>query len=280
MDIQKLISTIKLSSNTTKKLAEVIKKQDNLINKFNGLEDMFLISFLNEFMDFEINNLYRLDNKWSFNDQFYIDTTESQTAFAMLIKNIENNCDKITCDDIIMSHEMFSRYDEKCSPGDFRCTMVRIATRFGENIYIPPEPEKVKDYMNEFVEYFNSKNQKAEDHPFIKSAILHYLMVWIHPFSNGNGRSAALMQQAYLGKELNKAKKLKYKMPIVFLSDAFDFERVEYNTIENKIHNDLYNDESWNEWFMFHLSIIEKHFERMDFLSEKVLPKYKSLSLY
>lgn len=59
----------------------------------------------------------------------------------------------------------------------------------GEPEYIPPEYCDIPDLLNELVEYVNT----TDDHPLIIAAIVHYQLVTIHPFEDGNGRTARLM---------------------------------------------------------------------------------------
>lgn len=55
--------------------------------------------------------------------------------------------------------------------------------------YIPPEYSDVPGLLDELVEYVNS----TDDHPLIVAAIVHYQLVTIHPFEDGNGRTARLL---------------------------------------------------------------------------------------
>ena len=45
------------------------------------------------------------------------------------------------------------------------------------------------ELLDELVDYVNN----SDDHPLIKAAIVHYQIVTIHPFEDGNGRTARLM---------------------------------------------------------------------------------------
>lgn len=64
----------------------------------------------------------------------------------------------------------------------------------GEAEYIPPEYSELKDLILELVNYL----EKSDDHPLIKAAIIHYQLVTIHPFEDGNGRTARLISDYYL----------------------------------------------------------------------------------
>lgn len=55
--------------------------------------------------------------------------------------------------------------------------------------YIPPEFSEVPTLLDELVEYVNT----TDDHPLIVAAVVHYQLVTIHPFEDGNGRTARLM---------------------------------------------------------------------------------------
>ncbi len=55
--------------------------------------------------------------------------------------------------------------------------------------YIPPEYSDIPALLDELVEYVNT----TDDHPLIIAAVVHYQLVTIHPFEDGNGRTARLM---------------------------------------------------------------------------------------
>lgn len=55
--------------------------------------------------------------------------------------------------------------------------------------YIPPEYTDIPVLLDELVEYVNT----TDDHPLIIAAVVHYQLVTIHPFEDGNGRTARLM---------------------------------------------------------------------------------------
>lgn len=55
--------------------------------------------------------------------------------------------------------------------------------------YIPPEYSEIPSLLDELVDYVNS----TDDHPLIIAAIVHYQLVTIHPFEDGNGRTARLL---------------------------------------------------------------------------------------
>lgn len=69
-------------------------------------------------------------------------------------------------------------------------------TKTGNPDYIPPEYCDIPDLLDELVEYVNT----TDDHPLIVAAVVHYQLVTIHPFEDGNGRTARLLSGYILDK--------------------------------------------------------------------------------
>lgn len=66
----------------------------------------------------------------------------------------------------------------------------------GNPDYIPPEYVDIPPLLDELIEYVNT----TDDHPLIIAAVVHYQLVTIHPFEDGNGRTARLLSGFILDK--------------------------------------------------------------------------------
>lgn len=79
--------------------------------------------------------------------------------------------------------------------GRFRRQGVGVAS--GEDIihYAPPA-ERVPYLMRDLFDWLN----ETDEHPLIKSSVFHYEFEFIHPFSDGNGRTGRLWQTLILSK--------------------------------------------------------------------------------
>ncbi|MHB1041304.1 MAG: Fic family protein, partial [Eubacteriales bacterium] len=62
----------------------------------------------------------------------------------------------------------------------------------GVIIYMPPEAKDVPELMAEMVAYFTEAEKEELPVPLI-AALIHYQFVTIHPFFDGNGRTARLL---------------------------------------------------------------------------------------
>ena len=68
-------------------------------------------------------------------------------------------------------------------------------------IHIAPKPELVENLMQKLFDW--AKQNKDNIHPLILSSVFHYEFVFIHPFSDGNGRTIRLWQNILLYKWKN-----------------------------------------------------------------------------
>ena len=59
-------------------------------------------------------------------------------------------------------------------------------------LYVPPPPEKIGDMLKILYDYANTDEQKRFIHPVVKAINLHFYLGYIHPFNDGNGRTARL----------------------------------------------------------------------------------------
>ena len=64
----------------------------------------------------------------------------------------------------------------------------------GTIAYIPPEYSDVPILLDELFDYVAN----SSDHPLLKAALIHYQLVTIHPFEDGNGRTARVISNYYL----------------------------------------------------------------------------------
>ena len=97
--------------------------------------------------------------------------------------------------DILDIHKIILTKIDDVNAGRYRTVPVRIA---GSTV-VMPNPIKVPDLMNEFIQWLHSPPRI--DHPIKISADAHYKLVSIHPFIDGNGRTARLLMNVILMQE-------------------------------------------------------------------------------
>jgi Fic family protein len=81
--------------------------------------------------------------------------------------------------------------------GDYRKGPVFIVNGAGEKIYEGPPPEQAAAMMKELIRWMNGPPQ---NHPLIDAALSQLYFLHIHPFDDGNGRTARVLTNLYLMK--------------------------------------------------------------------------------
>jgi Fic family protein len=70
----------------------------------------------------------------------------------------------------------------------------------GEVVLEPPPAVEIPFLLNDFFEWFNSPDAR-DAHPIIRAGIAHYMLVTIHPFVEGNGRTVRAFASLVLMRE-------------------------------------------------------------------------------
>ena len=83
-------------------------------------------------------------------------------------------------------HQIVVKGMDEVNPGQYRDEQVFIS---GTD-YEPPEPIRVPELMADLITWYNDP---GDIHPVNKAAVLHNKLVAIHPFLDGNGRTARLL---------------------------------------------------------------------------------------
>jgi Fic family protein len=77
-----------------------------------------------------------------------------------------------------------------------------VDVQTGVAVYTPPHSENLAVLMNDFCVFANDQEKRSFFmHPITKGIILHFLIGYIHPFVDGNGRTARTIFYWYLLKK-------------------------------------------------------------------------------
>jgi len=102
--------------------------------------------------------------------------------------------DPFSMDDLLKAHGIMEQY-LKPDAGRFR--LGNEGVFHGDTcIFMAPPPDLVPSLMTGLFDWM--KMAEGKIHPLLMSAIFHYEFVFIHPFSDGNGRTARLWHTALL----------------------------------------------------------------------------------
>ncbi len=163
---------------------------------------------------------------------------------------------------------------EKADPGNYRKIQNYVVNSITkEIIYTPPSPLEVPRLMRELVDWLNDRKNIS---PIIISGITQYQFVHIHPFLDGNGRTARLLSTLILYKTDYDFKRL------FTISQYYDKDRPAYYQAIQSVRNNKLDMTNWLEYFIEGLKIqmfeIKEKGERI-IKREKLVKKIRTSEL-
>ena len=140
---------------------------------------------------------------------------EVKNAYACYEKLSEIN--PYDMNDLKFYHGIMTKYLET-EAGEFRTDDEGV---FHNNkcIFVAPPGKLVQDLIKMLFQWMNSAQNSI--HPLILSSIFHYEFVFIHPFTNGNGRMARLWHTAILSKWKPISKYIPIESQIEIFQDEY-----------------------------------------------------------
>ncbi len=118
------------------------------------------------------------------------------------ISEIENRLDEDLSIELILDiHQIMTvKTDAAVYAGKFRDHPIYVKDHIdGEIAFTAPDHSEVNELIEQITDFVNTENEFY--HPIIKASILHFMIGFIHPFGDGNGRTARALFYWYLIKK-------------------------------------------------------------------------------
>lgn len=122
----------------------------------------------------------------------HFEAVNHKEAIVFLEEMIKENKVKINCLLIRQIHQLILKNIDQASAGKYRDIQVKISG----SVYLPPSPLDVPSKMRQFEGWL--KNKKNQKNLIDYAAMAHFKLVDIHPFIDGNGRTARLVMNLIL----------------------------------------------------------------------------------
>ena len=206
---------------------------------------------------------------------WFIDLFNKEMQYSQIIENNHLiNPEKITTQDVFfdrlqMSNKRIKDLHYFVTEGkenyDYRKEEVRVSymTKTGEEIiyWKGVQAKDLKLFMDDFVDIYKRKSSSfLITNPFIRSALMHLLFVRIHPFDDGNGRTARMIHNMCFTESINKIYGMNLKICPLNLSQSILLNQPTYAKRINNIYFDLEHDcnDEINMWFNFILNMVDE----------------------
>ena len=121
----------------------------------------------------------------------HLEATNHAKALDWVKEQVSRPVSSLTENDILQMHDMILKGIDDLNSGHYRSVPVRIS---GSTVILP-NPRRVPDLMAQFTAWLRTPNDL---HPVELAAEAHYRLVTIHPFIDGNGRTARLLMNLIL----------------------------------------------------------------------------------
>ena len=169
--------------------------------------------------------------------------TNYRDTFKLVTKHLANNGD---CNETFIKEVHRELVKDvranHATPGVYRKIQNYIWSGREQRItYIPPPPEAVPRLMQDFVKWVNTE---IDMHPVLKSGIIQFQFVYIHPFIDGNGRASRLLCSFHLYKSDYDFKKL------FSLSEYYDKDREKFYQAIRSVKENNMDMTAWLEYFV------------------------------
>jgi len=124
----------------------------------------------------------------------HLEAINHQEAISFIEELASISTQEIRLSDIKSMHHLVLKGIDNKNAGAYRTQNVGVVKSDGE-IHSFTEPLKIEEEMNKFIEWLHS--QTIEE-PILLATLVHLKFVSIHPFIDGNGRTARLLMNVVL----------------------------------------------------------------------------------
>lgn len=251
-NLEKFVNNIKLEPKILEHMQETNINFDKYFKQLSKYNDEFMLYFWISLAYDEIKNSnfverhnfknFDLSISDLFFDKLSISHNRIHNIHKFVMKN-ENETEKI---------------------GKYRKTDVRVSniTQDTEEIFwYGAKPKDIKKFMDSFIKIYKTNNISIIDsNPFLKSALIHLLFIKIHPYYDGNGRSARIIHNIKFTETLNRLYNMNLKICPVNLSESINLNLISYMKSFDNIYFDLKHDnnDAINYWFDFILNMYDE----------------------
>ena len=182
--------------------------------------------------------------------------------YLLMKKAVERKDEDLSIELILELHAIATRkaIENHAACGELRqSNSIVISNLYNENTFYPPAHETIISRLTNLCEFANIDHSQNDPsnfiHPIVKAIILHFMIGYIHPFGDGNGRTAraifywSILKSGYWLFEyvsiskLIQEKRNDYDKSFIYTeTDDFDLTYFIYNQVEtiDKAVNLLY----------------------------------------
>lgn len=260
--LEDYISRIKLLPRVLEHLEETNKEFDKYINELFKYDEEYIINYW----------IYLL----------YIELISNQKIESLKQDESRILDNKIFFDTLSINHKRIHTLHNFITEGELEPTfsyrdgevnVSKINSDGSEDIFWRGvKAEDVIKFMNDFIKvYKQGGTSLIFSNPFLVSSLMHLLFLRIHPYSDGNGRTARIIHNIKFTESINKLYGSRLKISPLNISESILINKITYVKRIDNIYFDIKHDSNneINAWFNFILDMIDEQlYKSMNKLQE------------
>ncbi|MFI3288278.1 MAG: Fic family protein [Rikenellaceae bacterium] len=192
------------------------------------------------------------------------------------IKFVVENKDKPFSEELLLKIHSIMTENTLASPGDagrFRGDDDVVVENgiTHEVVHTPPSYEGIPEFIKDLEQFFNAKDNSPFIHPIIKGIVVHFMIGYIHPFVDGNGRTARALFYWYMLKNG------------YWLTEFLSISRIITKTKKSYEKAYLYSEHDENDigyFITYNLNVLSKAFEELKEYIKRKANERQAASLF
>ena len=272
-DLFEFIDKINLSPRVLEHMESTNKDFDKYLRKFSQFDNTFATYFWISKFYSEVKNSNYIENHNLENFDF----TVANLFFDRL--SISNK----RIHDIHKTIMKDSKDQSKV--GVYRKTPVKVSSIYEDKeeiFWYGANPEDLKSFMNDFINIYKSNSPSVlNSNPFLKSSLIHLLFLRIHPYFDGNGRTARMLHNIKFTQIINNIYGMNLKICPVNLSESIKLNLGSYIKAPDNIYFDLEHDNNdmINFWFNCMLNMYDEQLFRNQYILDNMDEDFEKILL-
>lgn len=187
---------------------------------------------------------------------------------------VEHKDDDLTPELLLHIHSLMTQktLEDKDDVGRFRTTddVVVEDSITHEVVHVPPTHTDIPEFVNTLCAFVNNKaNSGTFVHPILKAIFIHYMIAYVHPFVDGNGRTARALFYWYMLKQG------------YWLTEYLSISRIIYRSKPSYEKSFLYAEADHGDigyFVTYNLRVLDLAFKELkNYIERKILQKQQSV---
>lgn len=188
---------------------------------------------------------------------------------------VEHKNESLTSELLLKVHSLmtYKTLEDPRDEGRFR-TDDEVVVENGithEVVHTPPPHEDIPNFAEELCIFFNGDKSKSFIHPIVKAIIIHFMVAYVHPFVDGNGRTARALFYWYMLKNG------------YWLTEYLSISRIIYRSKASYEKSYLYTEKDDNDmsyFIAYNLRVLDLAFKELKLYIERKIKQKKNAINY